>query len=203
MEIVNLGKPDTNFIRQVERESGQTVSKCYQCGNCSAGCPMGFAYDFQVNRIMRMIQAGQKDAVLSSQSLWYCATCESCTVRCPNNIDVATVMDVCRHMARREKKKGPRSVKAFVFSFLETVRLFGRTYEMGTMGGFMALAMKPFTDLDLVPKVLPKKKLPFLPHAIQGKKEVAEIFKRYNEAKHDGAHGGRNGGHNGGKTDGE
>jgi heterodisulfide reductase subunit C len=183
---VNLGNPDRDFIRRVEEESGQTVSKCYQCGNCSAACPMGFAYDFQVNRIMRMIQAGQKDAVLSSKSLWYCATCESCTVRCPNNIDVATVMDVCRHMARREKKKGVRGVRAFVFSFLETVRLFGRSYEMGAMGGFMALAMKPFTDLDLLPKVLPKRKLPLLPHAIQGRAEVAGIFNRYLEGKRDG-----------------
>lgn len=185
MDIVNLGKPDRDFIRRVELESGQTVSRCYQCGNCSAGCPMGFAYDFQVSRVMRMIQAGQKDLVLSSKAVWYCATCEACTVRCPNNIDVATVMDVCRHMARAEKKLGVWSVRAFTASFLETVKRFGRSWELGTMGGFMALAFRPFTDLDLVPKILPKNKLPLVPHTVKARKEVADIFKRYKEgARH-------------------
>ena len=38
MEAVQLGKGDAGFIRELEAESRQTVSKCYQCGNCTAGC---------------------------------------------------------------------------------------------------------------------------------------------------------------------
>jgi Heterodisulfide reductase, subunit C len=185
MKTVDLAASDREFIRQVEEESGQVVSRCYQCGNCSAGCPMNFAYDVPVNRIMRLIQLGQKDAVLSSKSLAYCATCETCTARCPNNIEVATIMDVCRHMAQREKMFDVWPVRMFGQSFLKTVELFGRAYEAGLMGAYMAGTMRPFTDIDLVPKVLPKGKLPLLPHSIKGRKEVAAIFKRFREGEHE------------------
>ena len=194
MKTVTLASSNRKFIRQVEEESGQVVSRCYQCGNCTAGCPMNFAYDYPVHRIMRLIQIGQKDTVLSCKSIWYCATCETCTARCPNNIEVAVVMDVCRHMARREKYRTAISlanfrdiwpVRMFATSFLKTVELFGRAHEVGTMAGFMAGSVKPFTDLDLVPKVLPKGKLPILPHTIKARKEVADIFRRFREGEHE------------------
>lgn len=185
MKTLTLTASDREFIRQVEEESGQTVARCYQCGNCTAGCPMNFAYDVPVNRIMRLIQLGQKESVLSSKSLAYCATCETCTARCPNNIEVATIMDVCRHMAQREKTLKVWPVRMFATSFLKTVELFGRTYEAGLMGAFMLGTMRPFTDLDLVPKVLPKGKLPILPHTVKARKEVAAIFKRYREGVHE------------------
>ena len=103
MNIINLTRDqDEDFVHRVEEESGQKVSLCYQCGNCTAGCPYTFAYDIPVSQIMRLVQAGQKKTVLSSKSIWLCATCESFTTRCPNMIDVACVMDVLRHMARRE-----------------------------------------------------------------------------------------------------
>lgn len=183
MEIVNLGATDRDFIRDVEEESGQVVSRCYQCGNCTAGCPMGFTYDHQVHKLMRLIQAGQRETVLSCKAIWFCATCESCTVRCPNNIDVATVMDVCRHMARRAGKHGVRPVRVFGSSFLKTVELFGRTHEMGLMGAYMLLTGRLFTDLDLVPKILPKGKLALKPHTVKARKEVAAIFRRFREGE--------------------
>ncbi len=189
MDRVNLASSDRDFIRQVEEESGQTISRCYQCGNCTAGCPMGFAYDLPVHRIMRMIQTGQKEAVLSSKSLWYCATCEACTARCPNKIDVATIMDVCRHMARRENRLGVWSVRVFTRSFLETVKYFGRTHELGTMAGFMLGTGRLLTDTDLVPKILPKKKLALKPHTIKAREEVSGIFKRFRESQKEGNHG--------------
>ena len=185
MKTVDLASSDRDFIRQVEEESGQTVSRCYQCGNCTAGCPMNFAYDYPVHRVMRLIQTGQREAVLSCKSIWYCATCETCTARCPNNIEVATIMDVCRHMAQREKRFDVWPVRMFGQSFLKTVELFGRAYEAGLMGAYMAGTMRPFTDIDLIPKVLPKGKLPLLPHAIKGRKEVAAIFKRFREGAHE------------------
>ena len=185
MKTVNLASSDRKFIRQVEEESGQVVARCYQCGNCTAGCPMNFAYDVPVNRIMRYLQLGQKDLVLSSKSLAYCATCETCTARCPNNIEVATIMDVCRHIARREKRLTVWPVRVFATSFLKTVETFGRAYEAGLMGAYMLGAMRPFTDIDLVPKVLPKGKLPIFPHTIKARKEVAEIFKRFREGEHE------------------
>jgi heterodisulfide reductase subunit C len=186
MDTVNLAATrDDAFIREVEKESGQRLSACYQCGNCTAGCPSAFVYDLQVNQIMRAAQTGQKDIVFGARSLWLCVSCSTCTARCPNDIDVAVVMDVLRHMAAREGRVRDRSVNAFWQSFLDTVRLFGRTYELGVMAAFMARTGRVLTDLDLAPKALTKGKLPFAPH-IAGKEHVAKIFQRFDDYRRQG-----------------
>ena len=113
---------DPSFTAEVEAQSGQKVSTCYQCGNCTAGCPAGFVYDRQVNQIMRGVQLGLKDQVLNSRSLWMCLSCSTCSLRCPNDIDVAAVMETLRHMARKEGRVTVPKVEKFWFSFLDTVR---------------------------------------------------------------------------------
>jgi len=180
MDTVNLAMRNDAFIHEVEKESGQRVSACYQCGNCTAGCPNAFVYDLQVSQIMRAVQLGQKEMVFNSKSLWLCVSCSTCTARCPNDIDVAVIMDALRHMAAREGYVRDRGVNAFWQSFLMTVRHFGRTYELGVMAAFMARTGRIFTDCDLAPKALAKGKLPFTPH-IAGKQHVAKIFQRFEE----------------------
>ncbi len=181
MNTINLSSQfDANFVRMVEEQSEQKISLCYQCGNCTAGCPYTFAYDFPVNQIMRLVQAGQRDTVLACKSIWLCATCESCTTRCPNNIDVARVMDVLRHMARREGRVGIGEVKKFWDTFLDSVKAHGRLFETGVLAGYIAKTGKIWTDMDLGPRIAPKGKLSLKPHKVQGKAEVARIFERFN-----------------------
>lgn len=171
-------------MEEVARRSGQDLRTCYQCGNCTAGCPFAFAYDHQVSRIMRLIQLGQKEAVLSSRSIWLCASCQSCTTRCPNNIDVAKVMDVCRHMAREaDVKVQERPVKVFVDAFLNSIERYGRSFELGLMVEYMLKSGRLFSNVDLAPVVLRRNKLPFKAHPIQGKDQVARIFERFRKGE--------------------
>lgn len=181
METVCLNKQDNSFTRAVEERSGQVVSRCYQCGNCTAGCPMSFLFDYPVSRIMRLIQAGQKETVLSSKAIWLCAACNTCTQRCPNEIDVSGVMDTCRQMARRENKFGVHAVRAFVNAFIDSVKFNGRSHEVGIMALYMLYTGRFWTDVDLAPKVLPKGKMAILPHRINGRAEVAAIISRYKQ----------------------
>lgn len=180
MDTINLSKRyDTEFIRLVEEESEQRIDLCYQCGNCTAGCPYTFAYDFPVNRVMRLVQTGQKETVLKCKSIWLCATCESCTTRCPNDIDVARVMDVLRHMAGREGFAPVGQVKKFRDTFLESVRAHGRVFEMGLMAGYIMKTGRIWTDVDLGPRIVPKGKLSLHPHNIKGRTEIGRIFERF------------------------
>lgn len=182
MNAIALGRArDPAFTREVEKRSGQDVATCYQCGNCTAGCPAGFVYDRQVSQIMRGVQLGLREQVLSAASLWYCLSCSMCSLRCPNNIDVAAVMETLRHMAREEGHVTVPEVEKFWLSFLDTVRAFGRTYEIGTMALYMIRALKLTTDLDLAPAALQKSKLPFIPHFPSGKRYAGAsgIIERY------------------------
>lgn len=70
MNAISLGRMrDAAFTREVEERSGQNVSTCYQCGNCTAGCPAGFVYDRQVSQIMRGVQLGLREQVLRSNAI--------------------------------------------------------------------------------------------------------------------------------------
>ncbi len=183
---MNTVKPttgyDPDFIRAVETGSGEKLSACYQCGTCTAGCPCSSVYDLPVNRIMRAVQLGQREAVLSCRALWLCLSCSACTLRCPNNIDVARVMETLRHMARREGRN-VHTAASFGASFLDSVRRFGRTWELGVMAAYMARTGRVWTDMDLAPALLLRNRLPYLPHTIRGRDEVARIFRRFEQLR--------------------
>ena len=177
---------DAGFLHEVEEESGQNISTCYQCGNCTAGCPGAGFYDRQVSQIMRAVQLGLKDEALRNRSLWLCLSCSTCTARCPNNIDVARVMETLRHMARREGLVQDRPIESFWKSFLDTVKLTGRSFEIGVMADYMMRTGRGWGNMDMAPAALLKGKLPFLPSCIRGRDEVARIFKRYAVTKKEG-----------------
>jgi heterodisulfide reductase subunit C len=46
-----------------------------------------------------MAQLGLKDRVLKSDTLWLCASCFTCTDRCPQDVEVASVIRVLRNLA--------------------------------------------------------------------------------------------------------
>jgi heterodisulfide reductase subunit C len=188
IHILSIPKTnDVQFTRLVEEASGQRVSRCYQCGNCSASCAYTFAYDYPVNQIMRLIQLGQRETVLKSRSIWLCASCQACTTRCPNNLDVARIMEALRIMSRREGMVSRGDIRMFFDEFLRSVRTFGRVFETGLLPVYSIKAGKPFTDLDLAPRVLMKGKLAFMPPKMKGRKKVAEIFDRLEAHRADGS----------------
>jgi len=180
MDTINLTSSiDNGFIEQVKKESGEDPRACYQCGNCTAGCPYTPFFDYPVSQIMRLIQVGQRETVLNSRSIWLCATCETCTTRCPCQIDVAHIVDTCRNIAFREGRHREKEIKTFYESFLASVKKHGRLYEMGTLMRYNLISGHPFTDADLGPKVMAKGLIHLFPRNIKGKAEVARIYERY------------------------
>ncbi|MCD4775668.1 MAG: 4Fe-4S dicluster domain-containing protein [Candidatus Aegiribacteria sp.] len=92
----------SGFKKRVNELSGQPVDACYQCGNCSSGCPLAQEMAILPNRIIRLVQLGQKDDIIHSNTIWICASCFQCTVRCPKGIDIQAVMDTLRQIALEE-----------------------------------------------------------------------------------------------------
>lgn len=172
---------DPGFQAEVARASGQLLQSCYQCGNCTAGCVYTPDYDYPVHQVMRLVQLGLKERALSCRSLWLCATCQACTTRCPNDIDVARVMDVLRHMARRAGFAPEPGVKTFTDGFLASVAKHGRVFEAGLAAAFALKSGKPMQDASLGLPMLLRGKLSLSPHEPEGhgKAEVAAIFARF------------------------
>ena len=182
MQTIDLAASrDQSFAEDVARMSGQDLKSCYQCGNCTAGCVYTTDYDIPVHQVMRLVQLGLRERALSCRSIWLCATCQACTTRCPNNIEVAVVMDVLRHMARRTGYAPERLVKTFADGFLASVARHGRVFEAGLAAAFALKSGKPLQDAGLGPAMLSRGKLAFTPHEPSGaaKAEVAAIFARF------------------------
>jgi len=97
-------KSETDILKKVEEISGQNVFSCYQCGMCSAGCPMSEEMDLLPNQVIRFLQMGAFDEILGSSTVWLCASCYTCRARCPRGVDLARLMEAVRLIVLRKTK---------------------------------------------------------------------------------------------------
>ena len=98
----NINPRKSEFIQKVNELSGQNVGLCYQCGTCSAICPNSGEMDLLPRQFMRRTQLGLEQDIAESKTAWICASCLSCTVRCPRGIDIARVIEAVRLLRLRE-----------------------------------------------------------------------------------------------------
>ncbi|MCX7732806.1 MAG: 4Fe-4S dicluster domain-containing protein [candidate division WOR-3 bacterium] len=95
---------NSQLVSQIEELSGQRVSDCYQCGCCTAGCPVGELMDPPPSRAIRLLQLGRAQELLASEGIWVCASCLVCGTRCPRNVDYAKIAEACRALILRAKR---------------------------------------------------------------------------------------------------
>jgi heterodisulfide reductase subunit C len=101
---ISPGMLRSEFVAKIAELSGQDINLCYQCGKCSAGCPMSFVMDLLPNQVIRSVQLGLAEDITTSRTPWLCASCLVCTVRCPKGIDIASVMEALRQITLRRSK---------------------------------------------------------------------------------------------------
>ncbi len=182
MELINLNQSITknaDFTEKIGIESGQPVQKCYQCGKCTAGCPVAFAMDYKPNQVIRMVQLGMKDELLKSNTIWICASCSTCSTRCPCNVEVANVMESLRIMAWKSGTAPAgkaKYVEVMYDALLGTVEKYGRTFEVGLVLQNNLKSGKLFNNADMGLPMFQKGKLRLTPTKVQGAAEVARIF---------------------------
>ena len=92
----------SDFVRKVAEISGQNLLACYQCGKCSAGCPVVSEMDILPSQVIRLAQLGSDEEVLNSRTIWLCASCMTCMARCPKGVDLAKVMEALRLIRLRK-----------------------------------------------------------------------------------------------------
>jgi heterodisulfide reductase subunit B len=142
---------------------GENAYLCYQCVKCSSGCPLVEHMDLMPNQVMRALQLGD-ESVLESKTIWVCASCQTCTTRCPQGIDIAAIMDELRiESKRRGIEPALPDVDKFGRLFLTDIRVLGRLYEVGLMGGLNVITGNLFKDMDLAVEMLKRRKLSVLP----------------------------------------
>ena len=177
-------QPGENLMQVLEHESGQPISRCYQCKKCSAGCPVAPVADLHTNEVIRLVQLGDTERLLNSNRLWLCLSCKTCQARCPNGIDTSAVIDVLKGMVFKEgRKPAETKIPEFYKSFMDSVKWTGRLYELG-MIGLYKLRTKTYTDdMGLGIEMLKRGKLKFLPEKVKNLNQVREIFRMGRDKK--------------------
>jgi len=181
--------PDVNFIEQINTLSGQTVQLCYHCHKCTAGCPVAGEMEYGPDRLLRMVQMGEKEKLLTTRDIWLCVGCETCGTRCPNDIDIAPVTASLREMAYREGARvaDPDAVK-FHRLFLGIIQNMGRMHEASLLGLYKLWSLHILADLDSGAKMIMRGKIPIIPKPFKGRQEMKKLYEVANRVREAGIH---------------
>jgi heterodisulfide reductase subunit B len=166
----------TDIANRIKEATGENVFLCYHCVKCTSGCPLVEHFDLSPNQIMRAAQLGMEDMIFESKSPWLCASCQICTTRCPQGIDIAKVMDFIVGEAIKKGIESPiPEVEMFNKVFLRDINILGRSYEIGLMGEMMLRTRDFFSDLDLALEMFKRRKIKMIPDIVRKRRRKSTI----------------------------
>jgi len=182
--MVKAPDVEVSFMDEVcSIPGGEAIHSCIQCGMCTGSCPTANKWDYPPRKAIAMVRAGLREELLSSNSMWFCASCYTCTVRCPRDIKPADIMHALEILAIRSGLSTKRSRTPVMYKcFVESAKGNGRVYELGMMLKLFTRT-NPFSALKMAPVGLGlflHKRLPLRPNRIKGVGELKAIL---NEAK--------------------
>ncbi|HPQ44514.1 MAG TPA: 4Fe-4S dicluster domain-containing protein [Syntrophales bacterium] len=169
----------SSFLKEVnDRMGGVPIQDCFHCRKCTAGCPVAFAMEYNPNAVIKMIQMGMKDAVLGSSTIWLCASCETCVTRCPNEVDIARMMDTLREMAiEKGVAPGEKNLLKFHEAFLSNIKMGGRINEPMMLVHYKLKTGDYFSDMGLGLSMFMKGKIKPISPRTKDMGSVRKIFK--------------------------
>ena len=154
---IRISQDNIDFRRQLmETPGAEKLMLCYQCGICTADCPVAkHVKEFRPRRIARLSAYGQKDRLLSGDTLWLCAGCYTCYERCPEQVRVSEIVSALRKLALKEGIIHPT-----YRALMESIAEMGYIYEIGEFENEMRededLPPAPEPDADEIKAIMEK-----------------------------------------------
>ncbi len=159
--------PWSDFVELVARISGEDFSLCYQCGNCTAGCPVAFAMDIPPHQVVRLLQLGQEERLRQATTMWLCLSCLQCYSRCPKGVDISRIMEALRQVSLR-RGEDPVEVRRL------PVEMVAQAPQQALVAGFRKLVEQKKVDPETT----------VIPLTGFGLKSLAKYFELVKTIKH-------------------
>lgn len=85
------------FIEEMGNYGEDTALACFNCGTCTAICPLVYAHF--PRKMIRYIQIGAQNRILeNAQELWKCLHCGLCTQTCPREANPGEIILALKRM---------------------------------------------------------------------------------------------------------
>ena len=94
---------DSLLLQVANIPGGDSIKKCIQCGSCTGSCPVSYTMDITPREIIALFRARDIETILSSRTIWICASCYACTVRCPQGVQVTDILYALKRLAIEQK----------------------------------------------------------------------------------------------------
>ena len=88
---------------QIIRMSGVNPKKCMRCGKCSGTCPSYDEMEYHPHQFVYMVENGDIETLMKSESVYKCLSCFACVERCPRGVEPAKIIEAVRLEAIRRK----------------------------------------------------------------------------------------------------
>ncbi|MDY5627718.1 MAG: 4Fe-4S dicluster domain-containing protein [Clostridia bacterium] len=92
-----------NLKDQIIRMSGVNPKKCMRCGKCSATCPSYDEMEYHPHQFVYMVENGEIDELMKSNSIYKCLSCFACVDRCPRGVEPEKLIEALRLCVIRQK----------------------------------------------------------------------------------------------------
>lgn len=177
IDLSKIPDHDLRFAEEVKQRSGVEINLCWHCRSCAGGCPFVRAMDYPPNHVIRFVQLGLKQEALKSAGIWICVGCNTCSIQCPNAIDIPAVNDTLRQMAIEQGDMvAEPNILHFHQAVLQSIERHGRTHKLEVMLRYKLKKHDWFADMAVGLKMFAKRKLELLPSRNTNIGDIRRLF---------------------------
>jgi quinone-modifying oxidoreductase, subunit QmoC len=113
---------------------GNTLGRCFSCGNCTAVCGLSKGDTVFPRKIIRYLQVGLSDRLLESPEPWLCYYCGTCSDTCPRSAEPGELMMATRRWL----------VSRYDWTGLSRRLYLSEAWEFGLLAGIAAFVLALF-----------------------------------------------------------
>jgi ferredoxin len=146
-------RADPRFLNVLQEYGASNIESCFNCGNCTAVCPLSSGDDNFPRRMIRYGQLGMREELLGSKELWMCYACGECTATCPRQADPGEFMATARRYAIASFDPLGLARRLYTSSLFNVIFLFLMTAVLGVFvySFHGAMAIDELRLFDFIP----------------------------------------------------